>query len=342
MAQTLVRHLESERAEIGIETIVDAAYNEHLDPVGGSQLIMTASNRLAHVTDVLGLKSGDILNATISDNDDLNVRGDFRITEIRPLESPEKQIKGIDIGNDDFVSIECVEDNCWRLHELGRGLFHDSTVKMILKDTVPDGVNVETSEYPIVPDYSSFGIKKTGMILKMCRELASFAWYSNGTFHFKKFDDVWNRATSVTTEYDADIPESDKSVRITRMFPVRVDSPMLDKLKKSYRGYGHEEGFIRSKYFKAYPIVVVNHDNARILNNLARAWYPVNSMTTFGSGLIKVGETCKQIVHTALNLNQPIDESIESKVIISETSHYSIGNEYVCRAMCIILLKMET
>ncbi len=341
MAQILVQNLKLGSSEISTDIIVDATYSEHLDPVGGTQLIMTASNRLAYITDVLGLKTGDILIASICDYAHLDIKDKFRITEIRSLETPEKQLKNIDINNNDFVSIECMSDNCWQLHKTGDSLFHDTTVNMILQNTVPEGVKIETSEYPIVPDYSSYGCKKTEMILKMCAELASFAWYSNGTFYFKKIDEVWNQVTTVTAEFDSHKPKDD-SVKITQMFPVRVETLMLDRLKKNYQGYHHEEGFIRSKHFTSYPPVITNHNNIRILNNLALSWYPVNTMTTLGSGLIKTGQTCKQIVHTALNLNQPIDESIESKVIISDTSHYSIGNEHICRATCIILMEMES
>ena len=336
--QILIKKIRTITQEIDLTTLVDSAYSEHLNIIGGVQLSFVITNRLAYFTDILRVKSGDILTATISDENHLEIFGEFRITSIRSLTPNEKQTRYIPLEENDFIYVECLDENCYQVQEKGSDMFHEDTVPSILTKTLP-GLSIKTSEYPNVPDYSSYNLKKTLMILKMCSEMASFGWYFDKTFNFKKFDDVWNQDSAMTFEKNE--KRLINSIKVTQNDPIRSDSITLDKLKKNYTGYNQEEGFIQSKYFKNYPQVVTNQSSKRVLDNLARAWYPVISIVSPGSGVIRVGKTANHIVHTSENVAQPIDESIESKIIISDVMHYSINNEYLCRTTGIKLLEMH-
>ena len=115
MSQLLLQKLEADAGEVEINTVVDCAYIEHIDTMGGVQLIFTVTNREGYFSDEMSVKEGDLLSAIVSDQKDLNIAGTFRVMDIKPLTSAEKQLKGVNVDNNDFVLVNCLEENSFKL-----------------------------------------------------------------------------------------------------------------------------------------------------------------------------------------------------------------------------------
>ncbi len=213
--------------------------------------------------------------------------------------------------NKKLITLECVEENAYRLTEKGSKIFNNKDVGSILKSLVHP-LKVDIGNFPANNTYHLSNERKFALVARIAREMGAVFHISDGSLVFKTKKELFDQEDLTVFEYQ------------NKMAPFRIVQPRLldhdyelEDRKRHYLGWDIEKGLIQSSQNSESPKKMVSCRETAKLNNLNTLLKPVMRFGSLGHGMLKVGIPIKLFWHTGLP-HRPLDESYPDRVLFGE------------------------
>lgn len=306
-----------DKDEILIEHALSVAYIEQSD-IGGTKLILTLADQASYYRDQLGIKKGSKLELTLADlsGGDESLWVDSFI--VAKSSSDDGQT----------LKLECFQEQCESLKQLAVTPVFINEMKpdQILKKLLPN-FKIECDDFPTLGTYYlNAGGTKARLLRTMARDYGAICFYSRNTLFFKNPKLLIQKEPDLTIEYSN--PQA--KFMINKYKILGQDGNCSRIVDRCYCRWNSVLGLQKSINHQDKPITIISCTNQQSLNSQSTVLLPVIEVDMVGYGGYKPSLCCELIFHKRDPDNQ-IDESIPSKMLITQVTHYQRGFNYLCK-----------
>ncbi len=215
-------------------------------------------------------------------------------------------------------------------------IFKQRGIAEILKNVCMKGMKFSLGSFPVVNDYHlPPGMRPSTMLRQINDEQGSLMWFSRGTMHMEKFAKLWAKSPAATYEHGVISPEGKQILKYDK--PSGQVKAQETKLRK-FTGWDEVKGRVSTplnnpllaKLTGAAMQFAPGGNNPFVLGNELVGQKPAIDFIGTGSFAVEPGQAIALRWHQA-NLEDPLDEGMPDKVVVSSVCHWYGPQKYVVR-----------
>lgn len=309
--------------DLDLSFLIDITFIETID-LSGPRLILTIDDPTHYVADKLGTKPRDVLEITFSskwyadDTDGVDLKLQFRI-----LSMPQEGRK---------ITFNCIEKEVESIKQPWPTtvLFANKPVSAIVSKLLPK-LKPEIGKFPVVLDYHVLpGMRPAKTMRQMCHEMKATCFNRRKSLVFETWEKLLAQAPAITFKHKPP-PKEQCREEIIQYQMLRTQAVVKDRCERNFMSFNITDGFIATTKAAKKPAEWSASPDKGVLDNMLTVPMPSIDMVTTGIGSVRAGVVMSIVWHSD-NQEQPIDESLPDKVLISTVAHYYGGSsKYLCR-----------
>ena len=303
--------------EIDIDLVLSSAYIELAD-IGGTKLILTLADQAGYFRDTMAIKKGTELELTLADlsGGDEELWNDKFI--VAKASSPDGS----------SLKLECFQKQCESLKLLSAlpMFINEQKPAQTLAKLLPD-FKIDCDDFPTLGTYHlNAGGTKSRLLRTMARDYGAICFYARGTLYFKNPKLIISKEPEVTLEYSN--PQAEHPINKYQVLGQEGNCSRI--VDKCYLRWDAIKGLQKSASHQDKAPVMISCTNQQSINGQNIVLLPVIDVELVGLGSYAPAVCCGLVFHKRDPENL-IDESIPSKVLITQVTHYQQGYKYLCK-----------
>lgn len=311
--------------DIDIGFLVSGTYVESID-LSGPKLILVFKDRDAYIVHHLRLKEYDEISVSLSDewngDDGVTFRETFVVLTCKPQP-------------DGTIAVNAISKTVFKLKGMAdkTRVFSGRGVQEVVA-AYAGNLQRDMGQFAVVQNYHVIaGERPTVMLRQLADEHGAHAWIARGTFHLRKFAELFKQAPAITFHH-AVLNEPYSILSYTR--PSKQMSLEESKLR-SFTGWDEVRGRVKTSTStpalakaKTLPPAMTGIASPYVLGNAPVTKKPVIDFLTHGTLKLTAGMVLKLMWHTP-DPENPLDEGMPDKIVVESVSHWYSTQKYYCR-----------